>query len=138
MAALKKGIEFDNKYRQDSHLETIGETLPEIGRLIEKAMAREGQEVAEAEPLPKENTPENFRENLIGLGKRPRYRNDVMAAAQYLIRTSRPSDKERLKEKLVSLGCADPESTKKILASWIQEQPGISHSITPSDPGMGR
>jgi hypothetical protein len=136
-AALKKGIAFDNEYRQEAYLETIGGTLPEISRLIEKSMAGLGQEVAEADPLPKENTPENFRENLIDLGKRPRYRNDVMAAAQYLIRTAEPSDKEHLKTKLVSLGCVDPESTRKILASWIREPP-VSHGITPRDPGMGR
>jgi hypothetical protein len=135
--AIKAGVDFGNKYRQESYLETIGETLPEIHRLIEKEMAREGQEVAEASPLPKENTPENFRENLIDLGKRPRYRNDVMAAAQYLIRTAEPSDKECLKGKLLSLGCADPESTRRILTSWIQEQP-VSHRITPRDPDMGR
>jgi hypothetical protein len=136
-AALKKGIEFDNEYYQESYFETIGETLPEISRLIEKAMAGLGQEVAEADPLPKENTPENFRDNLIDLGKRPRYRNDVMAAAQYLIRTAEPSDKERLKGKLISLGCADPESTRKILTSWIQEPP-VSHGITQRDPGIER
>jgi hypothetical protein len=139
MAAVKKGIEFDNEYRQESYLETIGETLPELHRIIAKAMAQEeGQEVAEASPLPKENTPENFRDNLIDLGKRPHYRNDVMAAAQYLIRTADPSDKELLKGKLVSLGCTGPESTRKILSAWIQEQPGIPHSVTPGEPGMGR
>jgi hypothetical protein len=61
----------------------------------------------------------------------------VIAAAQYLIRTAEPSDKECLKGKLLSLGCADPESTRKILTSWIQKQPE-SHRITPRDPGMGR
>jgi hypothetical protein len=136
--ALEAGVDFDNKYRQDSHLETIGETLPEIHRLIEKALAGKGREVAEPDPLMRENTPEHFRENLIALRKRPHYRNDVMAAAQYLIRTARSSDKERLKEKLVSLGCADPESTRKILATWIQERPHVPRMMTPDDPGMGR
>jgi hypothetical protein len=139
MAALKKGIEFDNEYRQESYLETIGETLPELHRLIVKAMAQEeGQEVAETSPLRKENTPENFRENLIDLGRRPHYRNDVMDAAQYLIRTADPSDKELLKGTLVSLGCTDPDSTRKILSAWIQKKPGIPCSVTPVEPGMGK
>jgi hypothetical protein len=136
--ALRAGIEFENKYRQESQLETIGETLPEIRRLIEKAMAGPGQEVAESSPLLKENTPEHFRENLIALGKRPGYRGNVMAAAQYLIRAAEPSDRERLKEKLVSLGCADPKSTRNILAAWIQERPNVPRRITPGDPDMGR
>jgi hypothetical protein len=137
-AAIKEGIEYDNEYRQESYFETIGGTLPELHRLIVKAAAREeGREVAEAGPLPKENTPENFRENLIDLGRRPLYRNDVMAAAQYLIRTADPYDKELLKGKLVSLGCTGPESTRKILSAWIQE-PDIPRSITPGAPAMGR
>jgi hypothetical protein len=136
--ALRAGIEFDNKYRQDSQLETIGEMLPEIHRLIEKAIAGAGQEVAEPDPLMRENTPEHFRENLIALGKRPGYRDNVMAAAQYLIRAAGPSDRERLKEKLVSLGCADPASTRNILAAWIQERPNVPRRITPGDPDMGR
>jgi hypothetical protein len=136
--ALRAGIEFENKYRQESQLETIGETMPEIGKLIEKAMAGPGQEVAEGSALLKENTPENFRENLIEMGRRPRYRNDVMAAAQRLIRTAEPSDRERLKEKLLSLGCTSPDSTRNILAAWIQERPGIPQRMTPPDPGLGR
>jgi N12 class adenine-specific DNA methylase len=136
--AVKAGVDFDNKYRQESQLQTIGETLPEIHRIIEKAIAGAGREVAEPDPLMRENTPEHFRENLIELGKRPGYRGNVMAAAQYLIRTAEPSDRERLKEKLISLGCADPESTRKILAAWIQERPRLPPGITPDDPVMGR
>jgi hypothetical protein len=137
-AAVTAGITFDNEYRRDSHLEIIGETLPELRRLIEKAIAKEGREVAEPDPLMRENTPENFRENLIELGRRPRYRNDVMAAAQRLIRTAEPSDRKRLKETLLSLGCTNPESTRNILAAWIQERPGIPQRMTPPDPVMGR
>jgi hypothetical protein len=136
--ALKTGVEFDNTYRQDSHLEIIGQTLPKLRRLIEKAMAAEGQEVAEPGPLSKENTPENFRENLIDLEKRSGFRNNVMAAARYLIRTAYPSDKERLKGTLLSLGCVDPESTKKILTAWIRERPLMRRSMTPPEPAMGR
>ncbi|MDR0386789.1 MAG: N-6 DNA methylase [Treponema sp.] len=136
--AIGAGIEFETPYRQETILKAIGETLPEIGILIEKALEAEGRDVAEPDPPMMVNTPENFRENLITLGKQPGYRNDVMAAAQYLVRTARPSDKERLKEQLVSLGCSDPRSTKTILASWIREQPGVSRSMTPPEPGAGR
>jgi hypothetical protein len=136
--AIRAGVDFDNKYRQESHLETIGETLPEIHRLIEKALAGEGREVAEPDPLMRENTPEHFRENLIALGRRPGYRDNVMAAAQYLIRTAEPADKERLKGTLLSLGCADPESTRNILAAWIKERPGLPRRLTPDDPLMRR
>ncbi|MDR2080000.1 MAG: hypothetical protein LBP74_09800, partial [Treponema sp.] len=136
--ALKIGVEFDNKYRQDSHLDAIGQTLPKLRQLIEKAITREGREVAEPGPLLKENTPENFRENLINLGKRPGYRNNVMAAAQYLIRTARPSDRERLRGTLRSLGCTDPQSTKAILTAWIQEGPLMRRGMTTPEPAMGR
>jgi hypothetical protein len=136
--AIAAGVDFENKYRQESHLETIGETLPEILRLIEKAAAAEGQEVAETSPLPKANTPENFRENLIDLGKRPHYRGKVMAAAQYLIMTAHADDRERLRGTLRSLGCTDPESTRSILSSWVREQPDMRRGMAPPEPVMGR
>jgi hypothetical protein len=136
--AMNRGIDYGNSYREESCLETLGETLPEIRRLIEKTMTAAGEEVAEPDPLPKANIPENFRENLTDLAKQPRYRNDVMAAAQYLIRTAEPSDRERLKGKLVSLGCADPASTRKILAAWVQDPPEIRRSMAPPEPAMER
>jgi hypothetical protein len=136
--ALRAGVDFDNEYRRDSYFQILGETMPEMLSLIEKALAAEGRDVAEPDPPVRKNTPENFRKNLIELGKRPGYRDNVMAAAQYLIRTAAPSDRERLKGKLVSLGCADPESTKKILASWIRERSGTPRGMILPEPGAGR
>jgi hypothetical protein len=39
---------------------------------------------------------------------------------------------------LVSLGCTDPESTRKILAAWVREQPGMRREMAPSEPAMER
>jgi hypothetical protein len=62
----------------------------------------------------------------------------VMAAAQYLIRTAEPSDRERLKGTLVSLGCTDPVSTKNIFAAWVREPPDLRRSMTATEPALER
>jgi hypothetical protein len=80
---------------------------------------------------PVENTPENFRQNIVKLKESGNFPGNPHLAAMSLVKNMDPLHRQSVNEMLKSLGCTNPESTKKIIDSWFITENRDSHKKVP-------
>jgi hypothetical protein len=125
---LPSGIQFTDDYRRREDMRIIKDCYPDLFNLIPKYLIEVTQEVAEDTVdrnlvrAIKENTVENFKENILVLTQFHGYKQNPLAAAKFLITTASQDTRTAIKDALLTMGCTDPISTKKTLSSWIQDE----------------
>jgi hypothetical protein len=68
---------------------------------------------------PAENTPENFRGNIIKFKKSGVFPGNPHLAAMLLIKKMDESHRQSVNDMLKALGCTNPDSTERIINSWF-------------------